>query len=214
MSGAAFAKPLLIVVSGPSGAGKSTLCNKLLAEFPALRFSVSCTTREPRGTEKDGEAYHFLSRAEFERRIAADDFLEFAEVHGNLYGTLKSETGAQLERGRSVLLDIDVAGAAQVRGIVATLPRASLMRGGFIDIFIAPPSIDELRRRLEKRGEDAPHVVAKRLENAATEIARAAEFSHVLTNHDADASYEMLKQMLMERSGEGCENDCGEGCEK
>ena len=192
-------RPLLIVVTGPSGTGKSTLCKRLLAELPEVRYSVSCTTRPPRGAEKDGEAYHFLSRDEFVRRVEAGEFIEHAEVYGNLYGTLKSEVAHVLEAGGSVLMDIDVEGAAQVRGIVRTLPQGDLMRDGFTDIFVEPPSMDDLKQRLEKRAEDTPEIIARRLEHAAREIARAGEFTHRIVNCDLDAAYAEFKRILKMR---------------
>ena len=189
-------KPLLIIVAGPSGAGKSTLCKRLLAEFPGIRYSVSCTTRAPRGEEKHGTAYHFLSAEEFGKRLAAGEFLEHAEVHGNRYGTLKSSVAGVLESGGSVLMDIDVEGAAQVRGIVGTLPRGDLMREGFRDVFIDPPSLEELKLRIEKRGEDAPEVIAKRLENARKEMARGSEFAFRIVNADFDEAYARFKRIV------------------
>ncbi|MCL1909963.1 MAG: guanylate kinase, partial [Kiritimatiellaeota bacterium] len=189
--------PLLIVVAGPSGTGKSTLCKRLLAEFPQIRYSVSCTTREPRGEEKDGVAYHFISRGEFKEKIAAGEFLEHAEVHGNFYGTLKSAVEGVLERGGSVLMDIDVAGAAQVRGKVRTLPQGDLMREGFRDVFVDAPSVLELRRRLEKRGEDSSDTIWRRLENARKEIERSGEFAFRIVNDDLDRAYSEFREIIM-----------------
>ena len=137
------AHPLLLVVSAPSGAGKTTLCDRLRAEFPAIRYSVSCTTRGPREGEVDGEDYHFLSEAEFRRRLAAGEFLEHAVVHGHLYGTLRSEVADGMTAGRDVLMDIDVQGAAQIRAALAGLPPDHPLRRGYTDVFIAPPSLDE-----------------------------------------------------------------------
>ena len=189
--------PLLIIVSGPSGAGKSTLCKRLLAEFPQIRYSISCTTREPRGAEKDGEAYHFISKEEFKSRIGAGEFLEHADVHGNFYGTLKSEVEGVLETGGSVLMDIDVAGAAQVRGKVRTLPQGNPMREGLRDVFVDTPSLLEMRRRLEKRGEDSKETIMRRLENARQEMARAGEFAFKITNHNLDDTYAEFREIML-----------------
>ena len=160
-------KPLLIVMSAPSGAGKSTLCDLLLQEFPEISYSVSCTTRAPRGEEEDGQDYFFLSPAEFDRYVAEGRLLEHATVHGNRYGTPAAPVREAFAEGQSVLMDIDVAGAEQVRRYVATLPEDDPLRHGFVDIFIEPPDMEELRRRLEGRGEDSPETIALRLGNAA-----------------------------------------------
>lgn len=195
-----FNKPLLIVVSAPSGAGKSTLCNKLLAESESLVYSISCTTRKPRGQEKDGVAYYFLTEEEFVARISNGDFLENAIVHGNRYGTLRSTVEQTLGQGKSIIMDIDVAGAAQVREIINALPEDNLIRNSFIDIFITVPSIEELEARLNKRGEDAPEVIQKRLNNAIGEIARANEYQHIVVNDDLECAYNELCAILMEAS--------------
>ena len=195
-----FNRPLLIVVSAPSGAGKSTLCNKLLAESESLVYSISCTTRKPRGQEKDGVAYHFLTEEEFVKRIENGDFLENAIVHGNRYGTLRSTVEQALNQGKSIIMDIDVAGAAQVRDIINGLPEDDLIRNSFIDIFITVPSIEELEARLNKRGEDAPDVIQKRLNNAMGEIARANEYQHIVVNDDLECAYANLCSILVEAS--------------
>lgn len=195
-----FNKPLLIVVSAPSGAGKSTLCNKLLAESESLVYSISCTTRKPRGQEQNGVAYHFLTEEEFVARIEKGDFLENAIVHGNRYGTLRSTVEEALENGKSIIMDIDVAGAAQVRDIINALPEDNLIRNSFIDIFITVPSIEELEARLNKRGEDAPDVIQKRLNNAKGEIARANEYQHIVVNDDLERAYIELCSILVEAS--------------
>ncbi len=195
-----FNKPLLIVVSAPSGAGKSTLCNKLLAESESLVYSISCTTRKPRGQEKDGVAYHFLTEEEFVARIENGDFLENAIVHGNRYGTLRSTVEQALKQGNSIIMDIDVAGAAQVRDIIKALPDDSLIKDSFIDIFITVPSIEELEARLNKRGEDAPEVIQKRLNNAKGEIDRANEYQYIVVNDDLERAYKELCGILSEAS--------------
>ena len=142
------ARPLLIVVSAPSGAGKSTLCDRLAEEFPAVTYSVSCTTRAPRGDEKDGVHYYFLSKREFKERIRNGEFLEHAKVHGNFYGTLEDTVLYAMEEGQHVLLDIDVQGARKIREALVRLDPRNPIRSGFTDIFISPPSMEELEKRL------------------------------------------------------------------
>ena len=189
-------KPLLVLVSAPSGTGKTTLCDRLLQEYPELVYSISCTTRDPRGEEEDGVDYHFVSNADFDRLEAEDAFLEHAVVHGNRYGTLLEPVRSAFKQGLSVLMDIDVAGAAQVRAKLATLPEDDPVREGFVDIFIMPPSIEELRRRLVSRGEDAADVIERRLNNAEGEMARAKEFKFKVVNDDLEVAYRELRSML------------------
>ncbi len=190
-------RPLLIVLSAPSGAGKSTLCDKLLAEFPDIVYSVSCTTRAPRGAEVDGEDYYFLDRPTFEARIAKGEFLEHAEVHGNHYGTLRTTVESAFAEGLSIVMDIDVAGAAQVRSYVRALPEGNPLREGFLDIFITAPSMEELRRRLVARAEDAPDVIERRLANAATEMASAHLYSARIVNDRLDVAYAELRDLIL-----------------
>lgn len=194
-------RPLLIVLSAPSGAGKSTLCDLLLQEFPEITYSVSCTTRAPRGQEEDGIDYFFLSKAEFERRVGAGLLLEHAEVHGNFYGTPAEPIRSAFAEGQSVLLDIDVVGAALVRDYVSRLPVGDPLREGFVDIFIEPPSMEELERRLVGRGEDAPETIALRLRNAQGELSRAGEFTYRVVNDDLDVAYRRLRDILLVKSG-------------
>ena len=139
-----------VVVSGPSGAGKSTVCRELLAREPEMHFSVSCTTRPARPGETDGAAYYFLSRAQFEARLAADGFLEHAEVHGNYYGTPRSEVTTHVSAGRDVLLDVDVQGARSLRHKLA-----ATVSGPPVLVFIAPPSLAVLEQRLRGRGTES-----------------------------------------------------------
>jgi guanylate kinase len=192
------AKPVFLVVTAPSGAGKSTLIGMLRREFPSFEYSVSCTTRAPRGEERDGVAYHFISDDEFVERIGRGEFLEHAMVHGHRYGTLKTAVEEPLAQGRSVVMDIDVAGAAQVREKIASLPESAPARRGFIDVFIDVPSEDELRRRLVKRGEDAPETIERRLRNAAGERARRGEFSSIIVNDDLDKAYTKLRSLILQ----------------
>ena len=193
--------PLFLVLTAPSGAGKSTLVRMLRDEFPSVVYSVSCTTRAPRGEERDGVAYHFLTEEEFVRRIGAGEFLEHALVHGHRYGTLRSAVEGPLAEGRWVVMDIDVAGAAQVREIVGRMPADSPVRRGFLDLFIDVPSMEELRRRLEKRGEDAPEVIETRLRNAEGERARKGEFAAVVVNDDLARAYAELRAAALAKAG-------------
>lgn len=189
-------KPLLILVSAPSGAGKSTLCDRLLQDYPELVYSVSCTTREPRGEEEDGVDYHFLTQEAFDRLVAEDAFLEHATVHGFSYGTLMRPIRDAFDQNLSVVLDIDVDGAAQVRNRLAKLPKEDPLRNGFIDIFIMPPSLEELHNRLIKRGEDSMETIERRMNNAAGEIARADEYRFKLVNDDLEIAYKELKAIV------------------
>jgi len=195
------AKPLFIVVSAPSGCGKSTLCDMLLQHYPDLAYSVSCTTREPRGMEEDGVDYHFHSVERFKELVAENAFLEHAEVHGNFYGTLRAPIEEDMASGLSVVLDIDVQGAAKVRGHVKGLPAGDALKEGFMDIFIMPPSMEELRRRLEGRGTDSPEVVERRLENAEGEIARADEFMFKVVNDDLQIAFKRICDLIDVKSG-------------
>jgi len=188
--------PLFIVVSAPSGAGKTTLCDLLLQNYPEICYSVSCTTREPRLNEEDGVDYHFLSVDAFKKLIDENKFLEHALVHDNYYGTLKAPIYEVLREGQCMLLDIDVAGAEQVRNYVASLPEDDPMRKGFIDIFINPPDLEELRQRLENRATDSQDVIEKRIRNAQAEMARANEYMYQVVNDDLDTAFRRLCDII------------------
>lgn len=199
--------PKLIIVSAPSGTGKTTLCDRLLQDYPELVYSISCTTREPRGEEEDGVDYHFVSRERFQKLIEEDAFLEHAEVHGNYYGTLAEPIRVALRQGLSILLDIDVAGAAQVREEIGRLEEGDPLYEGLIDIFISPPTMEALRDRLEGRGEDAPEVIEKRLRNAELEMACVKDYSFHVVNGDLEIAYKELRSILeVKNAVEGAEN--------
>jgi guanylate kinase len=183
-------------MSAPSGAGKTTLCDLLLQNYPEIVYSVSCTTREPRLNEEDGVDYHFLSAEAFKQMIKEDKFLEYAKVHDNYYGTLKAPVYEVLREGQCVLLDIDVVGAEQVRSHVAALPDTDPLKRGFIDIFIQPPSLDELVARLEHRGTDSQAVIDKRVRNAEKEMARAGEYMYEITNDDLHTAFKRLCDII------------------
>lgn len=162
----------LFVVAAPSGAGKSSLVNALLQMDSHLVVSISHTTRKPRGQEQDGREYLFIDEAEFRRKVEAGDFFEWAEVHGNLYGTSRAAVEQLIAGGQDVVLEIDWQGALQIKKL---FPNAIL-------IFILPPSWDELAQRLTRRGEDHPDVIAQRLANARIEVAQAQHFDFVIIN--------------------------------
>jgi guanylate kinase len=174
---------MLLVVSGPSGSGKTTLCRRL-ADSGEVRYSISCTTRPPRPGERDGLDYHFLTREEFVRRLEAGDFLEHAVVHGNLYGSLKSEVIAHLEQGVDVVMDIDVQGAAQVR----TCGDAEVLRA-VVDLFVMPPGEEELHCRLSGRGTDSEEVISLRMTNALDEMSHWREYTYLLLSSTREEDY-------------------------
>ena len=194
-------KPLFIVISAPSGCGKSTLIDMLLQEYCDIVYSISCTTRAPRGEEEDGLDYHFKTKARFEELIKEHAFIEYAKVHDYYYGTLKAPIVEVLAEGSSMILDIDVQGAAKVREYVRNLPNTDPLKIGYVDIFINPPSMEELRARLEGRGTDAPDVIERRMANAAGEMARAGEYMFQVTNDDLGMAYKRLCDLIDALSG-------------
>lgn len=175
-----------LILCAPSGAGKSTLVKKLCAEFN-LSFSVSCTTRTPREGEIDGVHYHFVGKEAFEEKIRRNEFAEWAVVHGNYYGTPLKPVLEQLERGKDMLFDIDIQGAAQLS---LSLPRARF-------VFIFPPSMEILKQRLEKRGTDSMEVIEKRMKNAFGEIENAHWFEAWIVNDDLDKAYDELRAFYL-----------------
>jgi guanylate kinase len=179
---------ILIILSSPSGAGKSTLSRRLLELDPEVRFSVSATTRPPRPGEREGDHYFFKSRREFLAMVEAGEMLEQAEVFGNLYGTPRAPVEAAIGRGRDVLFDVDWQGGQQIRN--------SSLRDAVVSIFILPPSIAELESRLRARGQDAPEVVAARMEKSRDEISHWAEYDYVLVNENLRQCEEELRAII------------------
>ena len=177
----------LIIVSGPSGAGKSALVGGAMRRLSRIRFSVSFTTRAPRGTETNGVEYFFVDRNAFEKLIREDAFLEWAEVHGNYYGTSKSFVDGVLREGSDVILDIDVQGAQIIRE----------KRPDTISIFVMPPSFEILKQRLERRSLDEGLVIRQRLKRACNEIVRYREYDYVIINEDLDSSVLELESIIL-----------------
>jgi guanylate kinase len=177
---------LLFVLSSPSGAGKSTIARMLLESDDGISMSVSATTRPRRPGEVDGRDYHFVSTERFEEMVAAGEFLEWAHVFGHRYGTLKSEVVKAIEGGRDVLLDIDWQGTQQLKQVDPDIVR----------VFILPPSLKELERRLTRRGTDSADVIRRRMDRAAAEISHWAEYDYVLINNDAEKCRDLVHTIL------------------
>jgi len=177
---------LLIVVSGASGTGKGTVCKKILDDLPGIAYSVSATTRAPRPGEIDGKEYYFLSREDFKTWIAEEKFLEFAEVYGNFYGTPLNKIEERLNRGEDILLEIDVQGALNVK---KKCPEG-------VYIFLLPPSLEELKRRIEGRGTETPESLSRRLTNAMVEIKIGLEYDYVVVNDTVDNAVAQIKSIL------------------
>ncbi len=185
-------KGKLIIFSAPSGSGKSTLVQHLMTEYPELRlkFSISCTSRAPRGTERNGVEYFFLSPDEFRQKISAGEFLEYEEVYQDkFYGTLKSQVETQVERGENVVFDVDVKGGCTIKKYYGD--RA-------LSVFIQPPSVEELRKRLVGRATDAPEVIEQRLAKAEYELTFADKFDKVIINDDLDVAKAEAYQIVSE----------------
>jgi guanylate kinase len=180
----------LIIVSSPSGAGKTTLTRRLIAEMPTLDFSVSYTTRARRKGERDGVDYHFVELVHFERKIADQDFAEHFHVHGNRYGTAKAPIEMTLDRGRDMIFDVDYQGA----GALARMwPELSLR------IFILPPDLETLRRRLYTRATDAEEVIERRLKKAIEELRQFADYDHLIINRELEQAYGTLRAIYLTR---------------
>ncbi|MBQ8655562.1 MAG: guanylate kinase [Prevotella sp.] len=185
-------KGKMIIVSAPSGSGKSTIVQWLMQEHPELRlaFSISCTSRPPRGTEQNGVEYFFLTEEEFRERIERNEFLEYEEVYaGRFYGTLKAQVERQLEAGQNVVFDVDVKGGINIKKFYGD--RA-------MSLFIQPPSVEELRRRLEGRGTDTPEAIESRLAKAEYELTFAPQFDHIIVNDDLEEAKQHTLQLVEE----------------
>jgi guanylate kinase len=181
---------ILFVVAAPSGAGKTTLC-EALRQTPDFIYSVSCTTRAPRPGEIHGEDYFFITEEEFRTRIEAGEFLEHANVHGNLYGTLRSTVSEHLEDGIDVLIDVDIQGVAAIRAF----PDAYIQEA-LADVFIMPPSLDELRRRLTKRGTETPAQIEVRLTNAAREMKSWRDFRYTIISGSTEEDLQKFRAIM------------------
>ena len=181
---------ILFVVSAPSGAGKSTLCDAL-RQTPDFVYSVSCTTRPPRAGEIDGEDYHFLTEAEFAARATAGEFLEHANVHGKFYGTLRDPILTNLHNGVDVLIDIDTQGAAAIRAFDDAFIRQALA-----DVFIMPPDLDELRRRLTKRGTETEEQIEVRLQTAAREMELWRDYRYTIISRSVEEDLMKFRHIM------------------
>ncbi len=188
MSRPSSRRGLLLILSSPSGAGKSTLARRLMDWDPTLRFSVSATTRSPRPGEVEGREYYFKTKPEFEAMIAAGEMLEHAEVFGNFYGSPKGPVEAAMQDGRDTLFDIDWQGGQQIRN--------SALGRDVVSVFVLPPSIAELDRRLRSRGQDSEEVIAGRMAKSQAEISHWAEYDYVIVNTDIDRAFNELLTIL------------------
>jgi len=180
----------LYILSAPSGCGKTTILKKVMANIPGLAFSVSHTTRAPRSGEENGVAYHFVSREEFTKMREGDRFIEWAEVHGNFYGTSRQAVADQLHDGQDVILDIDVQGAAIVNSDSDFDP---------VSIFVAPPTLSELERRLRGRGTDTDETITLRLQNAAKEMAAVSQYQYLVINDRLDDAVLVMQSIIIAR---------------
>ena len=168
----------LIIFSAPSGSGKTTIVRELLKKYPQFEFSISATSRSPRGTERNGEDYYFMTNEDFMKAVAEDRFVEWEEVYpGTCYGTLRSEVDRIWEKGSVIVFDVDVKGGVNLK---------KTFGASALSVFIMPPSVEELRRRLEGRGTDAPEVIDRRVAKAEFELTKAPEFDHIVVNDSLD----------------------------
>ncbi|MBK1791194.1 guanylate kinase [Persicirhabdus sediminis] len=182
---------ILLLVSGPSGSGKSTLCRRLTEEGEAV-YSTSCTTRQPREGEQDGVDYFFQTRESFKKLVEEDKFIEYAEVHGNNYGTLISEVVEHLEKGTDVVLDIDVQGASLVREC-----QSEIIQQALVDVFVMPPSEEELYKRLSGRGTDAQEIIDLRMKNSVEEMQYWNKYTSLIYSGTHEEDYAKFKSLLI-----------------
>ena len=180
-------KGALFVVTGASGTGKTTLVKAALSRFPSIGFSVSATTRQPRSGERNGIDYHFLGPSDFQTKIDAGDFLEWANVYGNFYGTLKSPVEQAIAKGESILLDIDYQGAEQVR---KNAPDS-------VSVFILPPNLEALEKRLRGRNTDSETIIQRRMSEAKSQLAHCCDFDYLVINDDLDSSHDQFQSILI-----------------
>lgn len=190
-------RPLLIVISAPSGTGKTTLCDRLISEFRTMKYSVSCTTRQPRDGEIDGVDYHFIDDETFQAKVASGEFLEYAEVHGSMYGTLKNIVMDNLRNGTDILMDIDVQGAAQIRKVIRDTASPEILQRAYVDVFIAPPSIEVLHARLKGRGKDSDEVIERRMQQVEVELSFWRDYHYFIINDRLDATYDTLRSIII-----------------
>ncbi len=187
---------LLVVISGPSGSGKGTICKRLIDEIENINVSVSATTRKPRVGEIEGKNYFFIDEDEFVRRINNDEFLEHALVYGNYYGTPKKTVLKQIEEGKDIILEIDIQGALKVK--------ENYPKGVFI--FILPPSLEELKNRIEGRGTDSKEVIHRRLKSAYDELNYAFQYDYVVLNDEVDYAVEKIKEIISAEKNKSARN--------
>ncbi len=185
---------MLLLVSGPSGSGKTTLCRRA-ATAGIANYAISCTTRPSRPGEEHGIDYFFLSVDEFKTKIANDELLEYAEVHGNFYGTLKSEVFSYIENGKDVVMDIDVQGAEQIRTCLEAKVQLAL-----VDLFVMPDSEEELRKRLNERGTDSDEVIEKRMRNSLKEMQQWTKYTYCILSNDRETDYKKFASILSTES--------------
>ena len=193
---------LLIIVSGPAGSGKTTLCDRMLAEVPALCRVVTSTTRKPRVGETDHVDYYFFDHATFEQKIAAGHFYEYAHVHSNIYGTLKSEVQDKLAAGTDLLLNIDVQGAAQMRQTALT---DELLKGHVVTVFIMPRTLEELEQRLRGRATDAEDEIQRRMQVATAEMQQHELYDHTILSGSRDEDFEALQKIYIDEKAQRAE---------
>jgi len=194
-------KPVMMVISGPSGSGKSVLCDELIRTMPSIQRSITVTTRQPRDGEVDGVDYVFVNEETFAKKLAAGEFMEWAEVYGHKCGSSKVDVSTRLAKGQDVLIIVDVQGAQSIRKFFSELPEKTKKRFRFADIFISPPSIEELAKRLSSRGKDSPESIEKRIKSASEEMEQSYLYKYNIVNNDMNKAWDRLRSILIaERS--------------